>query len=69
MIQPVIEVHGSRVGVEVSGGPDSANVALSAATGSPRVLVSLGLLVGGPAAEHQRQTPSSKNPWRSEATQ
>ena len=53
VVTPLVEMHGSRVGVEVSGGLDSANVALSAATGVAGMLVSLGLLVSGPT-EQQR---------------
>jgi asparagine synthase (glutamine-hydrolysing) len=52
-IGPVMDAHSAAVAVELSGGVDSANVAVSAAGLSPFPVQSLGLLMGGEAGADQ----------------
>lgn len=54
VLGPVLDVHGGAVAVELSGGLDSANVAISAAGLSPFPVQSLGLVVDGEAGQEQR---------------
>lgn len=44
LVEPILETHGTVAAVEVSGGLDSANVALTAAGSTPFPLRSFGLL-------------------------
>lgn len=53
MTDPVVDADGDHLAVELSGGLDSANVALSAARRSRDRLLSLGVLVDGDAGREQ----------------